>query len=411
MEFLSKYKKILLALGFLLITVLLGYLLYAMFFKSSLPVTLEPEPGGTATGTGAGFPDTASGTGKIIHTETGTDRTSLPGAAASPVARGGLTTVKDLEQTGGLGPTLGSNGSDLQFYDPKSEKFYRLGKDGELTPLSDKKFHEVRNITWASDKNTAILEYPDGANILYDFSADKQITLPQHWENFDFSPSGDKIVMKSIGLDPDNRWLAVANKDGSGSRIIEDLGENAGSVYPDWSPNNQIIATYAKGVGFDRQEVFFVGLNDENFKSTVVEGRGFEPLWSPEGDRLLYSVYSTEDNLKPGLWVVNAEGESIGTGRRKLNVETWAHKCAFGGSEGLYCAVPEKLSEGAGLIPELGLRTKDNLYKIDPVTGQKKLLAVPDGTYNISNVIISDNGYYLYFTDEKTGKLHQINLK
>ena len=168
---------------------------------------------------------------------------------------------------------------------------------------------------------------------------------------------------------------------------------------------------YAESTGFDRQEVYFVGLNGENFKSATIEGRGFEPLWSPQGDRLLYSSYSLDDNLKPNLWVVNAQGEGIGSNRKKLNIETWAHKCSFGDDQSLYCAVPDALPEGVGLIPELGLETKDKLYKIDIVTGLKKLIAVPDGAYNMSDLIISENGYYLYFTDKKTGKLHQINLK
>jgi len=67
--------------------------------------------------------------------------------------------------------------------------------------------------------------------------------------------------------------------------------------------------------------------------------------------------------------VVNATGDEIGTGRKKLNVDTWADKCTFYSDSKLYCAVPEKLDEGAGLFPELAKTTKDNLYQIDPTTG------------------------------------------
>lgn len=413
MEFLSKYKKIFLVLGFLLITFLMGYAIYTMFFRPSSPLITGPDTKPSATTTGTGFPATETGAGQTISPDgpIGGDREGLPSAEASPIAKGGLTQTKELSASPGRGATLGENGSDLQYYDPKDGKFYRLNKDGEAVPLSDKIFHDVDSITWSPDKNTAILEYPDGANIIYDFAADKQTTLPKHWEDFDFSPTGDKIVMKSLGLDPDNRWLAVANKDGSNAQAIEPLGDNAASVYPSWSPNNQMVAMYAESTGFDRQEVYFVGMNEENFKSATIEGRGFEPLWSPQGNRLLYSTYSLDDNLKPNLWLVNAQGEAIGSDRKKLNIETWAHKCSFSDDQSLYCAVPDTLPEGVGLIPELGLTTKDKLYKIDIATGLKKLMAVPDGAYNMSNLIISDNGYYLYFTDEKTGKLHQINLK
>jgi len=73
--------------------------------------------------------------------------------------------------------------------------------------------------------------------------------------------------------------------------------------------------------------------------------------------------------------------------------------------------VPEKSEEGAGLFPEMAKNTKDNLYKIDTQTGLKKLIAIPDNNYNMSNLMISSNNYYLYFTDEATKTLHKINLK
>ena len=269
----------------------------------------------------------------------------------------------------------------------------------------------MEKIVWSPNKDKAILEYPDGANIVYNFTANKQITLPTHWKDFKFSANGQQIVMKSMGLDPDNRWLAIANSDGSKARRIEALGEKDATVYPSWSPNNQTIAMYTEGIDFNRQEVFFVGLNKENFKSLVIEGRGFQPKWSPKGDRLLYSVYSSDNNMKPKLWISNAQGENIGAGRKSLSVETWANKCVFADDANVYCAVPKKLEEGSGLFPEMALNTSDNLYKINTKTGLKKLVAIPNGDYNISNPIISDNGQYLYFTDEATGRLNKIQLK
>ncbi len=248
-------------------------------------------------------------------------------------------------------------------------------------------------------------------NIIYNFSTNRQITLPAHWKDFDFSPDGSKLVMKSLGLDPNNRWLAISNIDGSNAQRIEDLGQNDETVYPAWSPNNQIIAMYTEGLDLDRQEVFFIGLHNENFKSTIIDGRGFEPKWSPSGDKLLYSVYSSKNNLKPMLWLVNASGDNIGSGRTSLNVETWADKCVFANQLDLYCAVQEKLEDGAGLFPEMAKNTKDNLYKIDLQTGLKKLIAIPDGSFSMSDMTISENGYYLYFTDQTTKTLHQIKLK
>ncbi len=382
-----------------------------MFFKSAAPAPIAP--GEETTTAPAGLPIAPAGIGQIVEPapSAGLPAEKITSPSASKIATGGLTQTKELNQEPSLYATLSGDGSGLQYYNKNDGKFYKVGNGGKIIALSDKIFHQVESAVWSPDKNKAILEYPDGANILYDFNSSEQITLPAHWKDFNFSSSGQQIVMKSMGLDPDNRWLAISNADGSKARRIEALGDKDSTVYPSWSPNSQSIAMYTEGIDFNRQEVFFVGLNKENFKSMVIEGRGFQSKWSPKGDTLLYSVYSSDNNMKPKLWIAGAQGESIGSGRKSFGVETWADKCAFADDVNIYCAVPEKLEEGAGLFPEMALHTKDNLYKINTTTKQKKLVAVPDKSYNMSNIIISDNGKYLYFTDAVSGRLHKIDLK
>jgi len=412
MDFFQKYKKIFLIVLFIFSIFFLGYLLYYVFFRTPTPVGPATTP--ISTTTPSGLPIAETGTGQIVEpgiTEPLPEEITTPTEKASPVARGGLTKTSELNNTESTGVALSADGSSVQYYDKNDGTFYKITKNGEITALTDKVFYEVETITWSPDREKAVLEYPDGANIVYNFQTKKQVTLPTHWEEFDFSPDSEKIVTKSIGLDTENRWLAISNADGSNMRAIEALGENEDIVYPSWSPNNQIVAMYKKGVNFNDQEIFFVGLNDENFKSTIINGRGFEYEWSPKGDRLLYSVYSSDNDMKPMLWIVGAQGEQIGSARKNLKVETWADKCAFADDRYVYCGVPKELEEGAGIFKEMSLYTTDNLYKIDTQTGLRSLVAVPDGDYNMSNLIISNDGKYLYFTDEKTNRINKIDLK
>lgn len=414
MEFFSRYKKIFLATGFIAIVILLGYALYAVFFR---PAAVMPPSGQKATSTGGGgLPIASSGPGQIVGEGGSENLPTEPGtgggkASADTVAQGRLTETTPLSGLPVIGATISADGSDVQFYNKADGKFYRVDKNGGIEELSGQIFHQVDKVTWSPDKESAVLEYPDGSNIIYNFSTKKQVTLPAHWKEFSYSPAGDNIVLKSIGNDPDASWLAIVSNDGSKVRTIEQIGKNEASVYPSWSPGNQIVAMYTEGVDFDRQEVYFVGQNEENFKSTVVEGRGFEPLWSPDGSRLLYSVYSTRTDLKPSLWIVDAQGESIGSNRRDLGTLTWADKCAFADGTTAYCAVPETLEEGAGLFPELAQNTVDRLYRLDLATGAKKLVAIPDGSYTIDNIIVSADSRNLFFNDKNSGRLYKIKLK
>jgi Tol biopolymer transport system component len=411
MNFFVKYKRVFLIIGFLSFIAIMAYLLYMSFFKPALPTgpTQDPISG---QGPGGQLIPSPEGPGQVV-VEPGSDQ--IPGsetiAVPSETASGGLTKTKQLLQDPVLKPVLGGNGTDVNFYNKNDGKFYRMDENGQATAISDKVFHNVSNVTWSPVRNKAVLEYPDGSNIVYDFNSGKQVTLPKHWEDFDFSNDGNNLIMKSIGLDVDNRWLAISKSDGSGSQALEFIGKNADRVYPDWSPNGQMVAMYTQGVDLNRQEVFFVGLNNENFKSTIVEGRGFEPMWSEKGDRLAYSVYDLSGEAKPELWVVDASGDAVGANRKKLNVQTWASKCTFADNNTMYCGVPETLQEGAGMFPETAQSTRDDLYMINVATGEKSLVAIPEGNHNMNNLMISQDGKNLYFTDSKDSLIRKIELE
>ena len=421
MNLFSKYKKLFLVLIFLAITFILGFLLYRTFFQSSL--VLGPEPITiTPTTTPGSLPISGEGTPQTGTSEPGTipGSENIPGGtginqqpdpnAPSDVALGGVTKTETLTSSAGLAPTL-SNSGGIQYYNKDDGYFYKIDVSGNAVKMSDRVFYNVEDVTWAPNKNKAVLEYPDNTKILYNFETKKQVTIPSHWEDFDFSPQSDQIIAKSIALDPDNRFLTVASDDGSRVYNIEEIGLNADKVKTGWSPNNQIVATYAESIDLNRQEVFFVGLNGENFKSTTVEGRGLVYEWSKTGDRLLYSAYNTNSNMKPLLWVVDAQGDNINKNRISLGINTWADKCTFATNTEVYCAVPVDLEVGSGLIRALADDNPDELYKIDLRTGTKTLVAIPDGQFNMENLIVNNNQSQLFFSDKNTGLIHKINLK
>lgn len=422
MNFFARYKKIFLVIGFLAIVIFLGYLIWNFFFKNVVTPTVETP---IATGTIQGLPISEPG-GEIITDLPGTSGLpSTDGQGGSGVggtgtgdsakgtidnrAVGGITRTDLINKTPSVGTTVDKNGQ-VQYYDSEDGKFYRIDSNGKKIALSDKVFYSVSNVTWASASDKAVLEYPDGSNILYNFDTEKQVTLPSHWEEFSFSPDGDKLVSKNMGINADSRYIIVSNDDGSEVRAIEKFGNNDATTYATWSPNNQIVAMYTTGIDANRQEVYFVGLNDENFKSTVIEGRGLQYQWSTEGSKLLYSVYNTNDNSNPRLWIVDSTGDAIGQNRKSFNLQTWASKCTFASDTEIYCAVPNNLPEGSGLFPELADRTEDSLYKIDLTTGTQKLIAIPNGSYNISQVMVSEDQDYLYFTDKFSGSIYKVNL-
>lgn len=287
-----------------------------------------------------------------------------------------------------------------------------MRQDGTPELLSDKVFFNVSNVQWAPDRNQAILEYPDGSNILYNFATRTQATLPRHWEKFDFSPRSDQIAFLSSGEDQDSRWLATASPDGSGSKPIEALGNNAAKVQVAWSPNDQIIAFSKTGApqGFGEQEILMVGRQGENFRSLLVNGIGFEGQWTPDG-RIIYSTSAADNDWKPQVWIVDGSPDRMGANKTSLGLTTWADKCGFGGATTIYCAVPETLPRGVGLYPAAAGNSPDRIWRVNLATGAREQIAIPSENHTINSIIISQDGRLLYFTDKISGQLYKINLK
>lgn len=405
-------KRLIYAAIFLVVSIGLGYLMYRFFWASKAPVakkttTTQVAPGKTLPSAGeAGEKVTIPTTGKLPTAKT------IP---TTPTAVKPLQTtipypIKKVADAPILGTDVDRSGT-TKFYNQTDGKFYRVGKDGNVQGLSNEVFYDVQNVTWSPTQNESVIEYPDGANIYYNFDTKKQITLPKHWQDFSFSSLGDKIAAKSIGLSPENRWLISADPQGKNITAIEPLGNNADKVTVNWSPNKQIVATSLTGeaLGADRQEVLFIGQHHENFKSIIVEGRGFESQWSPQGGKLLYSVYSARSNFNPELWIVNTEGEKIGTGRKMLNLNTWSTKCAFADEKFAYCAVPSNLGTGTGFAPGLADNIQDKIYKIDIESGLKSELKL-DEFHVISSIYVGDGGKTLYFTDKNQIGLFSLPL-
>lgn len=414
------WKKILLIIAFILGVIAIGYLLYLFFLKPTIPpvgpnVNVNGEPGILPPSGGNANIPTANLNGALpgqINANLAVPPEEIPaGQAVSQVAAGGLTQTSPLTSSQAYYSTLNSDGNTILYYDRNSGLIYQISGDGRQKAYSDQIFYSVDNITWSPNRQKAVLEYPDGSNIVYDFVKKEQITLPQHWKEFSFSPNNDRVIFKSMGETEESRWIAVSSSDGSNAVKIEHLGYEDEKVDVNWSPQGQIIAMFRKSKSFDREDLYFLGQNNENFKSTVVEGRGFEGEWSTSGDKLLYSVYSSNNDYKPTLWIVQASGEAIGKNRINLQLQTWVDKCGFADNDTIYCAVPRQLDRGSGIFPNELDNSACDLYKIDLKTGAKTKIAIPQGNHNIESVMASKDSSYLYFTSKTDGKLYKINLK
>lgn len=408
----DRIKRPLLIIGFFLVVAALAFGLYWVFFRptpSPVTPTTPSRPTGALPSAGTGGPQA------VTTTEIGPG--GLPTAPSQPFVPTIPRGIPTASRTTTLSRDITSNvsvskGGQIRGYNNLDGKFYRVTPEGDAIPMSAQIFNNVESVDWGNSTDKAVINFPDGSNILYDFSNDRQVSLPRHWQDFNFSPDDDKIVAKSVGNNADNRFLVVANPDGTSARAVESLGKNEEKVYTSWSPNNQMIAYSFTGepLGADRQQIIMLGQNQENFKGLVVEGRGFIPNWAPSGQNILYSVYNRTNGYLPTLWVSGASGDNVNANRVKLQLNTWADKCAWQNDDMLICAVPTELGQGAGLQRELFANTPDEIWKINLKTGEKINLGQPSFAPSAANMAVTPDGKAAVFTDSITGQLVRFEL-
>lgn len=407
-------RKVLLVALLVIGLAVLGYLVYL----ATRPGPEPPVNGNANVGPGPTFPPINGNInlgGVNLPPFANTNVGGVPEfPQASPIAIGGPTATPVLSQGPVVDP-VGTEGGGAVYYDPRDGKFYEVMPDGSRRQLGEAAYPAAEHVTWAPGQDKAILEFPDGANIVYDLKSNKQYTLPREMTEFSFSPEGAKIAGKFMGEQVADRWIVTVNPDGSALTGVEPMGENADKVDLEWAANNQVVALSRTGQtqGLFNQQVLLVGFQSENFKGLNIEGRGFEPRWTPDGQRLLYSVYNDSTNYKPTLYLVDAATDRVGANKQALGLQTWADKCTFS-SGTAYCAVPTQLPDGVAFARELARGIPDNIWRVDLATGATTVVAQPVGEggsgLTATNLTVSVDGRFLYFTDA-SGRLRSVQLK
>lgn len=410
MNFKSTIKVAGIVIAFIAVVMFMGYLIFIIFFRGDTGLDPGQENvNGTIVNSGD-LPISNENVNRPVVDTNASTNTGLP--IISPIANGGDTLANQIADGDIGGAKVVSN--NLRYYDKETGKFYQISSDGKVkTLLSEDFFPNAEGVEWSPSGNRAIISFPDGTNIIYDFNSKSQITLPKEMDEVKFSATGEQLGFEYID-DFGTNFLGVSSSDGTGIRQIELLGDEDNDVEINWSPTSQVVATFRKTSEGDAQKIYFIGQSGENFKLLNVQGRGFEGQWNEAGTQMIYSTYSSTSDYNPELKITDVGGDNTGGNTINTGLRTWSNKCTIGGGA-VYCGVPIGLDRGSGLYPEMADSTYDNVYKVDLTTGAKTRLATPKSQdksgYTVDQIYLSPDERILYFTDKDTGELFSVRLK
>ena len=402
----DRQKKIIFAIFFIITSIGFGYILYRMMFPSNgtpVPVVGQESLNGGLTSAGNSVPSTSTASTQ----QPGTLQPSTSSIREAEIST--KTTVLNDAETKYV--STGANGTTVRYYNPDDGRFYRVKSDGTTETMSDRQFFNVAATSWGNTTDKSIMTFDGGKHGYYNFDTNQYVPLPDYWQNFRFAPGDEQIAAKSIGVDTDNRFLITSKPDGTELRAINGIGENADLVHVNWTANSQIVAWAETGEPTSNgQQILMVGLHKENFKGLQAPGQGFQPLWSPSGKTVLFSVWNAETQNKPDLWISSGEPTSMGAGRRNLHLETWADKCTWGSDTIIFCAVPQELPDNSGIDRSIANGLSDYIYKVDVSAGSITKISTPSQNRSVVNPVVSKDMKKFSFTDATNNKLYQYEL-
>lgn len=408
----ERAKVILRVIALFVVAGAIGTGLYFLFFASK-PSVIETPDETPSTGNGGSLPsspdaENGGNTGGGTETPGDSGTGSLP---SSPVADGGPTTNYILTTSAVVAPTVTGSGT-VAYYDPGDGHFYTIDRNGSAKLLSDASFAEAESVTFSDSADEAVIEFPDGSNVAYNFNTGKQVSMPSHWEDFAFSGDGTSIATKSVAADPSARALVITSADGSTTKVVAALGSNQNLVDANMSPDGSVVAfskTGDSGSAFGQQEIYMIDQEGNASGVLLVNGSNFTARWSPDSGHILYSVADASDDYRATLWYADKDGDRKTGTRQAVGLRTSADKCTFASNTTVYCAAPKEMPADGGASPSL-ITANDDVYRIDLNTLRVTLVATPSVATRMSNLSVGQNGSTLYYTD-KSGRLNYLRLK
>lgn len=413
------WKKIGLVILFIAVAVLLAIALYFTFFRPTpSPVVVVPPPtfpGGLPTIPGGGVvtPGGEVLPPGVLPPSVGIVVPPVVGVAPIPsistTAQGGQVAPRKVVDSGAAFVNLASDGQSVNYYDSSTGLFSKINPDGSLSLISSQIFRDVSNATWAPSSDKAVLEFENGTKMIYNFATKQSYSLPSQFIDFSFSPDSKNIAAKDMKTNEEERWLVTVDERGGNKQFLEHLGDNADRVKVQWNPNDQIVGTSAKSIDNERSEVIFLTKDGTKLGKAIVQGRDLRYDYSQDGNKMVYSVWNPNSNFLPTLWITSTNPNNIDQGRVSTGLNTWADKCSYFKNSTIYCAVPKQISQYSGILPANN-DSPDDIYQIDPDTGESLKIAEPVFPVQIKNITVSTDGKTLYYTEQDSGAVNKINL-
>ncbi|MEA2113735.1 MAG: hypothetical protein U9P63_03730, partial [Patescibacteria group bacterium] len=202
--------------------------------------------------------------------------------------------------------------------DKKKVKYYLAGNgnvfesdfDGtNQTRLSSNVLTGLLEILWSPDKNKIIAISTENELIkkyFYDYSTKTAIPLSGKMRWIAWAPDRNKIAYQYYNAQNEDNNISIANPDGS--EWVSIIQTRMKNLVVEWPAKNK-ISIRTRPSGLAKSVIYIISLPSNDLEK-INEAYGMSALWSPLGNKILFSETNNEGkNLK--LKTMDLEKQTI----------------------------------------------------------------------------------------------------
>ncbi|MBU2068115.1 hypothetical protein KKE13_00840 [Patescibacteria group bacterium] len=311
-----------------------------------------------------------------------------------------------------MSPTI--DGRKVKYYSIDNGNVFESNLDGsELTRISSVVLTNLIKALWSSNRDKVIAIFDENGQAkkyLYDYNTKISTLLSGDIRWVTWSPQQDKIAYQYYNSRTEDNNISVAQPDGSDWTSI--FQTRMKDLIVEW-PSSSKIAIRTKPSGLAQSIVYTINLTDNNFQKIINETYGLTVLWSPLGNKILYSETDNKGkNLK--LKISDLKNQLVS----ELTIVTLPEKCTWSqDNRTVFCAVPKNISNLA-VLPDDYYKKKisfnDDFWRINIDTGEAiKIYETTDSeanAYNAKELILPPLEDYLLFINQKDDLLYSLEL-
>ena len=305
-------------------------------------------------------------------------------------------------------PVLFFNGTGMDFFDRQGNLFQATlqNNNGAISLVNKKQLDipvkpGITKVLWPAKGQDFIVQFKDNEGKMrfsyFKYETGQYTDLPEQITTLDWIPDGTKIVY--VWVQDGKASLSIADPDAKNYQKLADMWELDNELH--MSPDGTQILYFQTNNSGANNFINSVSADGKIFKGLIKNGQNYGVLWSPDGQKFLFTK-KDPNNQASQLWIYNLTSGEI----RNLGIYSTIEKSVWdSASSFVYTAVPSSPNSNQDLL------TIDSFYRIDVSTMDKKQYT-PDASMPIDagELLLSPGGDKLYFTNAQDGGLYYLDL-